>query len=180
MSEEDAIRKKWEETPMLKPRISKVTVNIAVGKSGEPLEKAEKVLQQLTGKKPVKRLAKKTVRDFAIRKGEPIACIVTLRKAKAVEFLARVLQAIDNKISRNCFDKNGNFSFGIKEHIEIPGTRYAPDLGIFGMDVAVSLSRAGYRVKERRQAKSSIGRSHLLTPEEAMVFVKDALRVEIA
>ena len=180
MSEEEAIRRKWQETPMLKPKISKVTVNIAVGKSGEPLEKAEKVLQQLTSKKPMKRNAKKSLRDFGIRKGEPIACVVTLRKAKAVEFLSRALQAVDNKISKTCFDRNGNFSFGIKEHIEIPGTKYAPELGIFGMDVSVSLIRAGYRVKERRRAKSTIGRRHLLTPEEAAIFVKDTLGVEIA
>ena len=41
---EDEIRKKWEENPMLKPRIEKVTVNISVGKSGDPLEKASKIL----------------------------------------------------------------------------------------------------------------------------------------
>ncbi len=180
MSQEEEIKETWQKAPMLKPRISKVTVNISVGKSGEPLEKAEKVLQQLTGKKPVKRQAKNTVRDFGIRKGEPIACIVTLRKASAVEFLSRALQAVESKISKTCFDRNGNFSFGIKEHIEIPGTRYAPELGIFGMDVSVSLIRAGYRVKERRRAKSKIGKSHLLTPEEAAVFVKDTLGVEIA
>lgn len=179
MSEEE-IRKMWQATPMLKPRISKVTVNIAVGKSGEPLEKAEKVLNQLTGKRPVKKNAKESVRDFGIRKGEPIACVVTLRKTKAIEFLQRALQAVDNKISRGCFDRNGNFSFGIKEHIEIPGTKYAPELGIMGMDVCVSLIRAGYRVKERRRAKSTIGRHHLLTPEEAVVFMKDTLGVEVA
>lgn len=165
---------------MLKPKISKVTINIAVGKSGEPLEKAEQVLSQLTGKKPVKRNAKKSVRDFGIRKGEPIACIVTLRKTKAMEFLQRALQAVDNRISRGCFDQNGNFSFGIKEHIQIPGTKYAPELGIMGMDVSVSLIRAGYRVKERRRIKSAIGRHHLLTPDEAVVFVKDTLGVEVA
>ena len=165
---------------MLMPKIGKVTVNIAVGKSGEPLEKAAQVLHQLTGEKPVKRNAKKSVRDFGIRKGEPIACIVTLRKAKAVEFLQRALQALDNKVSKSCFDRQGNFSFGIKEHIEIPGTKYAPELGILGMDVSVSLVRAGYRVKERRRAKSAVGRHHLLTPEEAIVFVKDTLGVEIA
>jgi large subunit ribosomal protein L5 len=180
LSEEEEIRKKWLETPMLKPKISKVTVNIAVGKSGEPLEKAEKVLQQLTGKKPMKRNAKKSIRDFGIRKGEPIACIVTLRKAGAVGFLQRALQAVDNKISRSCFDRSGNFSFGIKEHIEIPGTKYAPELGILGMDVSVSLIRPGYRVKERRRAKSAIGRHHLLTPEESIIFVKDTLGVEVS
>lgn len=179
MSAEEEIRKRWLETPMIKPKILKVTVNISVGKSGEPLDKASRVLEQLTGQIPVKRKAKKTIRDFGIRKDEPIACQVTLRKEKAADFLTKALQAVDNKISKDCFDRNGNLSFGIKEHIEIPGTRYVPELGIFGMDISISLGRAGYRVKERRQAKSKIGRSHLLTPEEAIVFVKDALAVEV-
>ncbi len=179
MPEEEEIRKKWQETPMLTPKIRKVIVNIAVGKSGEPLEKAGKVLEQLTAQRPVKRLAKKTVRDFGIRKGEPIACIVTLRKDKAVGFLKKALHSVDNKLSRNSFDENGNFSFGIKEHIEIPGTKYVPDLGIFGMDVSVNLGRAGYRVKERRRAKSSISARHSLTSGEAVVFIKDAFGVEI-
>jgi large subunit ribosomal protein L5 len=179
LSEEEEIRKRWQQNPMLQPKIRKVTVNISVGQSGEPLEKAGKVLEQLTGQKPVKRKAKKTIRDFGIRKGEPIACLVTLRKEKAIDFLIKVLQAVDNKISKNCFDSSGNFSFGIKEHIEIPGTRYIPELGIFGMDISVALGRAGYRVKERRRVKSRIGTKHLLTPEEAIIFVKDTLGVEI-
>jgi large subunit ribosomal protein L5 len=179
LSEEEETRKKWQKTPMLKPKIRKVTVNISVGQSGEPLEKAGKVLEQLTGQKPVKRKAKKTIRDFGIRKGEPISCIVTLRREKAIEFLKKVLQAVDNKITKNCFDNCGNFSFGIKEHIEIPGTKYIPELGIFGMDVSVTLGRAGYRIKERKRAKSKIGTSHLLTPEEAVIFIKDTIGIEI-
>ncbi len=164
---------------MLKPRIRKVTVNISVGKSGEPLEKAGEVLQQLTNQTPVKRKAKQTIRDFGIRKGEPISVVVTLRKEKAVEFLTRTLQVRDNKIPRDCFDENGNFSYGIKEHIEIPGAKYMPKLGIFGMDISVSLGRAGLRVKERRRAKSRTGAKHLLTPEIAMAFIKDTFGVDI-
>ena len=178
MSEEE-IRKKWEENPMLKPRIEKVTVNICVGKSGEPLEKASKVLKELTNQQPCKRKAKQTIRGFGIRKGEPIACLVTLRKEKAREFLEKAFQAIDNKLSKGCFDGYGNFSFGIKEHIEIPGTRYVPELGIYGMDVSVTLGRPGYRVKRRRHAKSKIGSKHLMTVEEAMLFVRDEFGIEI-
>ena len=176
---EDEIRKKWEENPMLKPRIEKVVVNISVGKSGEPLEKAAKVLKGLTGQTPCKRKAKKTIRDFGIRRGEPMACIVTLRKQKAIEFLKKVLHVVDYKIPKSCFDRFGNFTFGIKEHIEIPGVKYDPEIGIFGMDVCVSLSRPGWRVKNRRRGTAKIGSSHLLTPKEAMVFVKDTLGVEI-
>ncbi len=123
--------------------------------------------------------AKKTIRNFDIRKGENIACKVTLRKDKAYEFLSKVLQATDGRIKQSCFDQVGNLSFGVKEHIEIPGTKYMPELGIFGMDVSVALSRAGYRVKERRRARSKLGARQCLTPNDAIAFVKDAVGAEI-
>ena len=176
---EDEIRKKWEEQPMLRPKIEKVVVNISVGKSGEPLEKAAKVLKDLSGQTPCKRKAKKTIRDFGIRKGEPIACMVTLRKQRAMEFLKKVLPIVDNKISKESFDGYGNFSFGIKEHIEIAGVKYDPNVGIFGMDVCVSLTRLGYRVKNRRREKAKVGSGHILTSDEAMVFARDALGLDV-
>ncbi len=172
-------QEKWNKNPMLMPRIEKVTVNICVGKSGEPLEKAAKILEQLTGQKPCRRKAKKTIRDFGIRKGEPIACVVTLRGKRAIEFLKKAFQAIGNKLPKESFDNYGNFSFGIKEHIEIPGTKYIPELGIYGMDVSVMVGRRGYRVKLRRRAPSKIGSKHLMTPEEAMLFIKNEFGVEI-
>ncbi|MDH5451070.1 MAG: 50S ribosomal protein L5 [Candidatus Bathyarchaeota archaeon] len=169
-----------QENPMVQTKINKVVVNISVGKSGEPLERASKILKELTGQNSCKRKAKKTIRDFGIRKGEPIACLVTLRKERAVAFLKKAFQAVDNKISKNCFDHFGNFSFGIKEHIEIPGTKYVPELGIYGMDISVSLSRLGYRVKHRHRAKSKVGASHIVKPEDAMSFIKEEFGVEIA
>ncbi|MFQ6094980.1 MAG: 50S ribosomal protein L5 [Candidatus Bathyarchaeia archaeon] len=178
MSEEE-IHRKWQQNPMLKPRIEKVTVNVSVGKSGEPLERAMKIVQELTGQKPCTRRARKTIRDFGIRKGEPIACLVTLREERVENFLRKAFQAIDNRISKESFDRLGNFSFGIKDHIDIPGTKYVPELGIIGMDVTVAMERPGYRVKRRRRVKSKIGRSHLLTPEESMLFIKDKFGVEI-
>ena len=176
---EDDIRKKWEESPMLKPKIDKVVVNLAVGKSGEPLEKAVRVLKDLTGQAPGKRKAKQSIRDFGTRKGEPIACIVTLRKQNAVDFLNKVLPVVDKKIASRSFDRNGSFSFGIKEHIDIQGVKYDPDVGIFGMDVCVAMIRSGYRVKNRKRARAKIGSKHVLTPEESMVFAKDKLGVEV-
>ena len=176
---EDEILKTWEEQPMLKPRIEKVVVNLNIGKSGEPLEKASKVLKELTNQTPVKKQAKKTIRDFGIRKGESIACVVTLRNQAAIDFLKKVLPVIDNQISRSSFDKRGNFAFGVKEHIEIAGVKYEPDVGIFGMDVCVSVNRPGYRVRTRRKQKTHIGSKHLLTPEESFIFVRQSLGVEI-
>lgn len=178
MSDEEFI-KQWEEQPMRKPRIEKVVVNLNVGKSGEPLEKAFKVLQEIAGQTPVKKNAKDTIRDFGIRKGEPIACVVTLRRQSAIDFLKKVLPVIDNKISRSSFDEQGNFAFGLKEHIEIQGVRYDPDVGIFGMDICVTMNRPGDRVRDRRKRKAKVGRKHVLTPEEAVLFAKQTLGVEI-
>ncbi|HDM45231.1 50S ribosomal protein L5 [Candidatus Bathyarchaeota archaeon] len=177
--DEEAILKRWNSNPMLKPRIAKVCVNICVGKSGEPLEKASKVLEELTNQKPCRRKAKKTIRDFGIRRGEPIACTVTLRGEKAYTFLQRALQAVNNRLSERSFDKFGNVSFGIKEHIEIPGVKYIPELGIHGMDISIALERPGYRVKRRKVKRSKVGSSHLLTREEGILFLKEEFGVQV-
>lgn len=176
---EDAFVKSWQEHPMRKPRIEKVVVNLNVGKSGEPLEKANKVLEEITGQTPVKKKAKKTIRDFGIREGESIAVVVTLRKQSAVDFLKKVLPIVDNKVSQRSFDERGNFAFGLKEHIDIPGVKYDPEIGIFGMDICVTVNRPGQRIKLRKRQSKAIGPKHLLTPEESMFFVKQTLGVEI-
>ncbi len=164
---------------MRRIRLAKVTVNIAVGKSGEPLEKAKKLLQQITGQQPCSRKAKKTVKDFGIRRGEPIACAVTLRNEAAKNFLKRALDAVENKLKASAFDENGNFSFGIREHIEIPGTKYVPELGIVGMTVSSSLERPGYRVKRRSIRPAKVGKKHAVTKEEAIQFAGRELGVEV-
>ena len=165
--------------PMQQPRIGKVVVNISVGQSGEQLQKATAVLGRLTGKKPCQRLAKKTVRDWGIRENEPISCVVTLRKEKAIEFLKKSLEVVGNRLPKSSFDVHGNFSFGINEHIEISGVKYDPALGIFGMDVCVAMEKPGYRVKRRRILRAQIGRGHKLTVEEAIEYIQKVLDIEI-
>lgn len=165
--------------PMLEPRIGKVVVNIAVGQSGEPLEKAMAILEQLAGQKPCMRQAKRTLRTFGIRKNEPIACLVTLRKERAESFLRKALEAIGNSVDLRCFDGHGNFAFGIKEHIDIPGTKYDPALGIIGMDVMVSVERPGYRVQRKRRGRSRIGSRHRMKDEEAAEFIKNRFGTEL-
>ncbi len=168
-----------EQNPMRRLKIGKVVVNMAVGTSGEKLAKAATVLEMLTGQKPSFRKAKKTIKEFGIKKGENIACVVTLTKNKAVEFLRRALEAVDYKIKRSSFDEYGNFSFGIKEHISLPGVKYDPTLGIFGFDVCVTIERPGYRVMRRRRRKSKIGKNHRVTREEAIKFVQEFLGVKV-
>ena len=165
--------------PMRVIRIEKVVVNIGVGSSGERLEKAAKVLEQLTEQKPSFRKAKKTIKEFGIKKGEPIGLTVTLRRSKAVWFLLKALAAIDFTLRKSCFDNWGNVCFGVKEHILIPGVKYDPNLGIWGFDVAVMLSRPGYRVMYRRRARSKIGKKQRVTREEAMEYFQKIFGVKI-
>src|SRR5262245_43083211 len=113
---------------MKKISIDKVVINIGVGKSGEPIERAKKALLELTGQQPAVRGAKKTVRDFGIHKGEPIGAVVTLRRTQAAEFLKRVVAAKKNSLKSSSFDNYGNLSVGIHEHIDIPGTKYNPEI----------------------------------------------------
>jgi large subunit ribosomal protein L5 len=167
------------QNPMRRIRVGKVVANMAVGKSGDPLERAKRVLEGLVGQRPCPREAKRTVKDFGIRKGEPIACMATLRGERATEFLRRALAAVGNRIKASSFDERGNFAFGIREHIEIPGTKYDPELGIFGLDVIVALERPGFRVKRRAYKRSAVGGSHEITKEEAIAFARGELGVEV-
>ncbi len=161
------------------PRIEKVVVNMGVGESGESLEKAEKLLQQLTEQKPVRTKAKRTNRDFGIRKGEPIGLKVTLRRKKARTFLERALDAVEKRLHHRNFDQKGNFAFGIKEHIDLPGVKYDPHTGIFGMDVAVALERCGFRVRKRKRERRPIHHRDYVSKEEAISFVEETYGVRV-
>ena len=162
----------WQKNPMRKPRIAKVTVNIALGYSGERLVKAAKVLEEITGQKPVYRRAKKTIRAFGVRKGENIAVMVTLRKDRALKFLEKALEAVGRRLKASSIDEFGNIAFGIEEHILIPGVKYDPEVGILGMDVIITIERPGHRIIRRKRArKKRVPRRHRVTPEETMVLL---------
>ena len=175
----DEILKKWSSNPMLKPRIAKVTVNIGVGESGERLRKAVKVLRDLIGQEPSIRYARRTIKEFGIRKGEPIAVVVTLRGERARNFLEKALEAIGRRIKASSFDDYGNVSFGIREHIMLPGVKYDPNIGVFGMDVAVTLERPGFRVMRRRRRRSRIPRRHRVSKLEAITYFIKELNVRV-
>jgi len=168
-----------QENIMKNIRIGKVVINIGVGKSGEPIERAKKAVEEIAGQKPSERNAKDTVRDFGIHKGEPIGVMVTLRKEKAMEILKKLLAAKNNQVKGSSFDNFGNISFGIREHIDIPGVKYKPEIGIVGMDVAIALERPGYRVSRRSRIPAKIGKEHRISKDDAIAFFKEKLSVEV-
>ena len=168
------------ENIMRKIILEKVVLNMGVGKSGEPLENARKGLEQIIDKKPNLRNARKAQRDWGVRKSEPIGVAVTIRGTTASELLKKLLISKGNKISSRAFDKSGNFSFSITEHIDIEGVKYDPKIGILALDIAVRLTRPGFSIKVRGSHKSNIGKHHKITPDEAKNFVTNEVGVSIS
>ncbi|MGQ9595873.1 MAG: 50S ribosomal protein L5 [Thermoproteota archaeon] len=164
--------------PMRGIRIEKVVVNISPGKSGEPLERAKYVLNLLTGMKPAERRARKTIKEFGVRRHEAIAAIVTLRGDRAKEFLNKAFSAIGRRVKESSF-QDGVFSFSVKEHIQFPGVKYDPKIGVLGMDVCVKLCRPGFRVIFRKRRRGHVGKSHRITKDETVEFMKERFGLEV-
>ena len=167
------------ENSMRKIFLSKVVLNMGVGKSGDQIEKGKKTLTQITGKKPNARNAKKSQRDWGVRKGEPIGVAVTVRDNDATELLKRLFVAKDNTINGKSIDDEGNVSFGIKEHIDIPGIKYDPKIGILGLEVSIALARSGFNIKLRSQQKSKVGKKHRITKNDTIKFLTEKFGVQI-
>lgn len=164
--------------PMREPVIKKIIINIGVGESGERLNKAENLLKLLTNQKPVRTRSKKKIPAWNLKKGENIGVKVTIRK-NIDELLNKLLSAVDFKVKESCFDEFGNFSFGIKEYIDIPGMKYHPEIGDFGMNVCAPIERRGYRVMRRKIKRGKISNNHRISKEEAIKFMKEKFNIQI-
>lgn len=158
-------------------KVEKITLNIGTGKPGPELEKAMKLLNAITGKKPVETKTKKRIPTWGVRPGLAIGCKVTIRGKEAEELLNRLFKAVDHKVNPRKIDTNGNLAFGIKEYLDIPGVEYDISVGILGLDAAVTLARPGYRVKHRSIKPRAIGNSHRITKEEAQAFFEEKFKV---
>jgi len=160
-------------------KLEKVVLNMGVGKSGDAIETAKKALDTISGKKSCNRSAKKAQRDWGVRKGEPIGAAVTVRDDDAKSLLKKLFEAKGNRVNSRSIDSMGNLSFGILEHIDIPGIKYDPKIGILGLDVNVRLVRAGYNIRIRSKHKANVGKSHKITSVEAQEYLKKEFGVDI-
>lgn len=158
--------------PMKEIKVEKITLNIGTGKPGPQLDKAVKLLELIAGRKPVEAKTQKRIPTWALRPGLSIGTMVTLRGKEAEELLKRLFQAIDNRMHSYKIGKDGNFAFGIKEYLDIPGIKYNMDIGMFGLEVAVTLKRAGFRVKRRKIRPRKLPDRHKIHKDETKLFLQ--------
>lgn len=160
-------------------KVEKITLNIGTGKDQTKLEKGIKLIKNLTGINPIKTVTKKRIPSWGLRPGLPIGCKLTLRKDAAIKTITRLLAARDNILQESQFDENGSIAFGIPEYIDIPETKYDPEIGMMGLEVCITLERNGFRIKRRKIQKRKISKKHAISKQEAIEFMKNKFKVQI-
>ncbi|MDF1565000.1 MAG: 50S ribosomal protein L5 [Deltaproteobacteria bacterium] len=132
--------------PMEVPRVQKVVVNMGMGEAlANPklLDSAEQELAAITGQKPVRTRARKSIANFKLREGQQIGCTVTLRADRMWEFLDRLISVALPRVRdfrgvpSKAFDGNGNYSLGVREQIIFPEVDYDKVQKISGLNVTV-------------------------------------------
>jgi large subunit ribosomal protein L5 len=131
------------------PKLEKVVINMGLGLDGNDskiIKSCEEDLAKITGQKPVITKFKKSIANFKTRKGTNAGLKVTLRKNKMYEFVDRLVNIALPRIkdfrglSANGFDKFGNYTFGIKEHIIFPEVNFDRVDKIRGLDIVIVIS----------------------------------------
>ncbi len=131
------------------PKINKIVLNMGIGENvsdSKKINSAVDALELISGQKPVKTIAKKAIAGFKLREGLPVGVKVTLRKKVMYEFIDRLINIALPRVrdfrglNNKSFDGNGNYAFGIKEHIIFPEINYESVTDIWGMDVVISTS----------------------------------------
>lgn len=159
--------------PMRELTLEKVTINICVGNDKPGMVKAEKLLKKVTNKTPVKNTAKRRLAAWQIRPGLPIGYKVTIRGEEGSKFLKWILDSRGKKFNPNSIDKNGNFSIGVAEYLDLIGMKYDADIGIMGFEVMVTFKRPGFRIKSRSLRSAKVPMRHRVTKDEVVDFMKN-------
>lgn len=129
------------------PRITSVTVNVGVGrglKDAQFIETVEENLARITGQRPVKTKAKKSIATFKIREGMVVGLKVTLRKKRMYDFLSKLLMFVFPRtrdfqgISESIVDKQGNCNVGLKENIAFPEMKSDELERIHGLEINIT------------------------------------------
>ena len=146
---EDLQKKLLAKNKLMVPKFIKVVLNMGLGADGNDKKKIQNCVEDMSlisGQKPIITKFKKSISNFKTRKGSPAGVKVTLRSNKMYEFIDRLVNIALPRIkdfkglSMNGFDKFGNYSFGIKEHIIFPEINFDKVDRIRGMDITIVTS----------------------------------------
>jgi len=149
-------------SPMQTPRLSKIVVSTGLGAAIENkklLDSAAAEITQVTGRKPVRTKARKSIANFKVRKDMDLGLMVTLRGNTMYEFLDRLINVAMPRIkdfrgaNPNAFDGHGNYSLGVTEQIIFPEIDYDKIERVSGMNIAVVTT-----AKTDGEARSLLGR----------------------
>ena len=133
----------------MSPKLEKVVINMGLGLDGNDskiIKSCEEDLGKLSGQKPVVTKFRKSIANFKTRKNTKAGLKVTLRKNKMYEFIDRLVNIALPRIkdfrglSSKGFDKFGNYTFGVKEHIIFPEVNFDRIDKIRGLDIVVVIS----------------------------------------
>ena len=128
------------------PKVSKIILNMGLGADSIDKKKVQSCVDDMSlisGQRPIVTKFKKSISYFKTREGTPAGVKVTLRKNRMHEFLDRLVNIALPRIkdfqglSSNGFDKFGNYTFGIKEHIIFPEINFDKVDRIRGMDITI-------------------------------------------
>ncbi|AOG60811.1 50S ribosomal protein L5 [Spiroplasma helicoides] len=142
----ELFKEKQYKSIMQVPKITKVVINQGIGdavQDSKRLDDAVAELALITGQKPLVTKAKKSLAAFKLREGMPIGAKVTLRGKRMYEFLDRLISVALPRVRdfrgvpKTSFDKQGNYSLGIKEQIIFPEIDYDKVKKIRGMDITI-------------------------------------------
>jgi large subunit ribosomal protein L5 len=143
----ELVQKFGYKSAMEVPRVSKITLNMGVGKSTQDkkiLDNAVADLTKIAGQKPVVTKAKKSIANFKVRAGFPIGCMVTLRGQRMYEFLDRLVSIAIPRIrdfrgfSNRSFDGRGNYTLGVREQIIFPEVEYDKVDTLRGLNISIT------------------------------------------
>jgi len=129
------------------PKIIKAVINVGVGRNAKEqafIDNAEKSLIKITGQRPVRTKAKKSISTFKIRQGMIVGLKVTLRHDRMFDFLEKLINVSFPRIrdfrgiSEKMIDRTGNLTIGFKEHIAFPEIRVDEIENVHGLEICIS------------------------------------------
>ena len=126
--------------------MEKIVLNVGLGEAIKQPKLLDVIVEELsviTGQRPVRKKAKKSIANFGLREGQEIGCAVTLRGARMWEFLDRFITVAIPRIrdfrgiNTRSFDGRGNYTLGVKEQMIFPEINYDMVDQIHGMDITM-------------------------------------------